>query len=191
MDTQNDEAELWLRARRDDGAAFAALFDLHQGRIFRRALRLLGDAHDAEDTTAAAFFELWRKRRSVQLVSGSVLRWLLVTTVNLSHNSRRTAARYRRLLHDLPRGEPAPSPDADRSEARQRLASSFGRLAPIDAALFFLTVLEDVPITQAAQVVGLKPATARVRLHRARTRLRNELHDLELNVRPAIEGTQQ
>ena len=89
MDTQNDEAELWLRARRNEGAAFAALFDLHHARVYARAHGLLGGTHDAEDTAAAAFFELWRKRQSVRLRSGSILLWLLVTTVNLSRNVRR------------------------------------------------------------------------------------------------------
>lgn len=188
MDTQDDEAELWLRARRNDGAAFAALFDLHHARVYRRALGLLGGTHDAEDTAAAAFFELWRRRRSVRLVSGSILPWLLVTTVNLSRNARRSTSRYRQLLHGLPRDEAATGPDIDESETRQRLASSLGRLGPVDEALFVLTVVEDFPITQAAQVVGLKPSTARVRLHRARARLRHELHDLNRNIRPAPEG---
>lgn len=189
MDSQNDEAELWLRARHDDGAAFASLFDLHHGRVYRRALGLLGDPHEADDAAAGAFFELWRKRRSVRLVSGSILPWLLVTTVNLCRNSRRSTARYRRLLQELPRNDSVIS-DVEEAETRHRLASSLSRLAPIDAALFVLTVLEDVPIAEAAEVVGLTPSTARVRLHRARARLRNELNDLNPNVRPASEGNQ-
>lgn len=191
MDTQDDEAELWLRARRNDGAAFASLFDLHHARVYARALGLLGGTHDAEDIAAAAFFELWRKRQSVRLVSGSILPWLLVTTVNLSRNARRSTSRYRQLLHDLPRIVTVTGPDIDESEARQRLASSLRRLGPVDLSLFVLTVLEDVPIAHAAQVVGLKPSTARVRLHRARARLRNELTDLNPSVRPAVERNPQ
>ncbi|MEO7374065.1 MAG: RNA polymerase sigma factor [Terrimesophilobacter sp.] len=190
MQIQDDEAEFWLRARRDDGAAFAALFDLHQARVYRRALGLLGNVHDAEDVAAAAFFELWRKRRSVLLVSGSVLPWLLVTTVNLSRNALRRTGRYRRLLHDLASDESAFDPDVDESEVHQRLATSLRRLSPVDGALFVLTVLEDVPITQAAEAVGLNASTARVRLHRARARLRDELHDLNPTALPVSEGNQ-
>jgi RNA polymerase sigma factor (sigma-70 family) len=190
MDSQNDEAELWLRARHDDGAAFATLFDLHHARVYRRALGLLGNVHDAEDVAAAAFFELWRKRRSVLLVGGSVVPWLLVTTVNLSRNSRRRTGRYRRLLQDIASDESALDPDVDESEVHQRLASSLRRLSPVDGALFVLTVLEDFQITQAAEAVGLKASTARVRLHRARARLRDELHDLNPSARPVSEGNQ-
>ena len=190
MHSQDDEAGLWSRARRDDGVAFAALFDLHQARVYRRALGLLGNVHDAEDVAAAAFFELWRKRRTVLLVSGSVLPWLLVTTVNLSRNALRRTLRYRRLLHDLASDKSASGPEVDESDVRQRLASSLGRLSPVDGALFVLTVLEGVPIAQAAEAVGLKASTARVRLHRARARLRDQLPDLNPTARPASEGNQ-
>ena len=189
MDATDDESELWRRARQDDGAAFAALFDRHHAGVYRRALGLVGEVHDAEDIAAAAFFELWRKRRSVRLVSGSVRPWLLVTTVNLSRNSRRGTARYRRLLHDIPRPDSAPGPDAEHVEARQKLAASLGRLSPDDASLVVLTALEGIPITQAAQTLGLTAATARVRLHRARARLRVELEDLNPHAAASIEGS--
>lgn len=189
MYVMDDETELWQRARQDDGAAFAALFDLHHARVFRRAYALLGDVHDAEDIVAAAFFELWRRRRSVPLISGSVRPWLLVTTVNLSFNSRRSAARYQALLRGLPRPESVSGPDGEQSETSRRLAVALGQLKPLDAALIVLTVLEDLPVTVAADTVGLKPANARVRLHRARARLRIELQDLDPDVRPILEGS--
>jgi RNA polymerase sigma factor (sigma-70 family) len=185
-----DEADLWQRARQEDGSAFARLFDLHHARIYGRALAMVGNVHEADDIAAAAFFELWRKRRSVLLVNGSIRPWLLVTTVNLSRNSRRSAARYRGLLRTLPRPElTGEVEDAGGIESNQRLAASLARLTPVDAALLVLTVLEDVPIAEAALAVAVEPATARVRLHRARSRLRMELQDLTPNIQTASEGS--
>jgi RNA polymerase sigma factor (sigma-70 family) len=175
---EKSELELWDGACRNEGDAFGELFDLHHNRVFSRALGLTSNRHDAEDVTASAFFELWRKRRSVRVVNGSVLPWLLVTTVNISRNKRRSTARYERLLRAAPRNEAVEGPDAEPMETRQRLSASLGRLSPTDGALLVLTALEGLPITEAAEAVGLKPATARVRLHRARARLRVELHDL-------------
>jgi RNA polymerase sigma-70 factor (ECF subfamily) len=187
-DSDVDEAEWWNRACRDQGDAFGRLFDLHHTRVFSRALGLTENRHDAEDVTAAAFFELWRKRRSVRIVNGSILPWLLVTTVNLARNKRRSTARYERFLRTMPRTEHTTGPDTEQWETRRRLSASLAELAPVDSALFVLTALEGVPIAQAAEAVGLKPATARVRLHRARVRLRGDLHDLNPTTRPA-EGT--
>ena len=63
---------MWARAQSKDPHAYADIFDLHSARVYRRALGILGNVHDAEDVTAAAFFELWRKHRAVRLVGGSV-----------------------------------------------------------------------------------------------------------------------
>lgn len=181
---------MWARAVHDDGAAFALLFDRHRPRIYRRALTLTENTHDAEDVTAAAFYELWRRRRSVTLVAGSVAPWLLVTTVNLTRNHRRAAARYRKLLEELPRSEAvAPAVDAEGLEARRRLRDTIRGLSPVEAALLVLTGVEEMPVLQAAQAVGLTPPAARVRLHRLRQRLQHELHDLRPSVRNAPEGT--
>lgn len=178
MRNESVELELWDRARQKDGDAFGVLFDMHHERVYRRALGLVESRHDAEDVTAAAFFELWRKRNSVRPVNGSVLPWLLVTTVNLSRNLRRSASRYQRFLREAPRMTHVDGPDAQPIETRARLAEALTELSPADSALLVLTALEGLPIASAAEAVGVKPATARVRLHRARARLRDRLDDL-------------
>lgn len=98
-----DESVAWRRALDGDGEAFGRLFDAHSARVFRHARRLTSDVHDAEDVVAAAFLELWRRRRDVRTVNDSVLPWLLVTATNLSLNHGRGLRRYRSLLDRLPR----------------------------------------------------------------------------------------
>lgn len=182
------EVDLWERARLDDGDAFGALFDIHHTRVFHRALGLMANKHDAEDVAAAVFFELWRKRRSVRLVNASVLPWLLVTTVNLSRNARRATSRYERVIRGLPREEFVAAPDAAVVETKDRLADALQQLSAVDGALFVLTAFEDLPLADAAAAVGLKPSTARMRLSRARERLRSDLHDLHPAHHAALEG---
>lgn len=189
----NDEAAIWQRALTGEGAAYRELFRQHQGRIYRRALTVIGDVHSAEDVTSAAFFELWRKRRSVRLVNGSVLPWLLVTTLNLARNQRRGSTRYRDLVASLPRQE---TPDAEsialaNSESRLmgvRLVKAMSRLNRTDVALLVLTALDDVSIADAAAALGIKPGAARMRLSRARERLRGDLADTHPSRRAVIEG---
>ena len=123
---------------------------------------MLGSAHDAEDVTAAAFFELWRKRRSVRVVDGTVLPWLLVTTVNLARNHRRGAGRYRALIASLPREETA-DPESTAATIIEthllgiQLADAVARLSATDAALLTLTALDELSISDAAAAVGIKP----------------------------------
>lgn len=173
-----DDAPLWDRALSGDAEAFGALFDRHRDRVYRHAWRLVDRPADAEDVTAVAFLELWRRRRDVRVVAGQVLPWLLVTTTNAARNSRRGARRYRALLDKLPRPEERPDEPTD---IRDDLAAGLRALATPDLHLVCLVVLEGYPVAEAAEVLGLTESAARSRLHRARTRAR----DVGLAVRAA------
>lgn len=171
---------MWARARGGHGPSFGELFDRHQARVYRHALRLTSEVHEAEDVTAAAFLELWRRRDDVRVTSGSVLAWLLVTTTNLARNSRRARRRYRTFLAALP--VPGTAPDAadaafsdDAAGGDRALAAALRSLSAADLRLVTLVVLEDLALADAAGVLGITPAAAKSRMHRARARLRRAL----------------
>ena len=177
MRTEEDELAKWRAALAGDGDAFVAIFDLHRDRVYRHALRLTANVHDAEDVAAGAFLELWRRRKSVRVVDQTVLPWLLVTTMNVARNQARALRRYRTLIATLPRAEGSPSVEdevLERVVARRRAAQvreTLGELSPTDASLISLTAFEDFSPTQAAQVLGISATAARTRLHRARARM--------------------
>ncbi len=188
------EDALWARGQKGDADAFAALFDMHHPRVYGRALRLLSDHTDAEDVTAAAFLELWRRRSVVRVVDGSVLPWLLVTTTNLTRNSQRGTRRYRRLLASLTREAPtAHGADVALEEAALadgELATALRGLPARDAHLVTLVALEDLSVADAAAVLGMTTSAAKSRLHRSRARLRQALaeHPAALRQLAAAEG---
>lgn len=173
------ELDLWGDSLTGDGEAFGALFDLHRDRVFRHAFRLVETWQDAEDVTAAAFLELWRRRRDVRLADGSVLPWLLVTATNVGLNVARSTRRYRRVLAKLPRDGTAPDPAVEAEEGvlgmDPRLRRSLRRLSETDRRLVALVVLEGYPLADAAAFVGVSAAAAKSRLHRARARLRTSI----------------
>lgn len=144
-------------------------------------MRLVESRGDAEDVTAAAFLELWRRRGAVRLVSGSVLPWLLTTTTNVARNKRRATYRYRRFLTSLPSQEAAPDA-ADVALGRglnldPPLKAALRSLGPKDLDLLTLVSLEDYSVADAAAATGLTTAAAKTRLHRARHRVRRYLGD--------------
>ena len=177
MEPAPGESEHWAAALGGDSEAFATLFDLHKDRLYRHALRLLSNVHDAEDVTAGAFLELWRRRASVHLVEGSVLPWLLVTATNLARNSARSLRRYRALLGSLPRSGPAHGTsevacdNIGEARAAERLREALRSLSPTEAAIIALTGFEGFSPSQAAAVLGISDGAARARLHRARARV--------------------
>ncbi|WP_435527586.1 RNA polymerase sigma factor [Microbacterium aurantiacum] len=172
------EQALWERGAAGDGDAFSMIFDLHHDRVFRHAYRILQDAHDAEDASAVAFLELWRRRRQVRSVDGSPLPWLLATTTNTCRNLGRAKRRYRNLLDTLPHSPPAPSAEdaaLDGLIANGTLAAALTTLSRADAELFALVAVEGYSIADAAVVVGASPGAARTRMHRIRNSLRQQL----------------
>jgi RNA polymerase sigma factor (sigma-70 family) len=174
--SSGDELETWRAALTGDADAFVAIFDLHRTRVYRHALRMTENVHDAEDVTAAAFLELWRRRRSVRVIDGSVLPWMIVTTTNTARNLARGLRRYRALIANLPRAEAADSA-ADIAVERieeerigEQVRHALGSLPTADAALLALTMFEHYSPSQAAAALGISDGAARTRLHRARTR---------------------
>jgi RNA polymerase sigma factor (sigma-70 family) len=180
----SDEPTTWAAALGNDGDAFGAIFDQHRDRVYRHALRMTANVPDAEDVTAAAFLELWRRRKSVRVVDGSVLPWLLVTTTNVARNLARGLRRYRTFVAALPHGDDARSAEdvtLERIEAIRiatQVREALHSLAPSDAALITLTTFEHYSSAQAAVALGISEGAARTRLHRARTRIATALDAL-------------
>ncbi len=176
-----DEAAAWANVLRNDGDAFAAIFDQHRDRTYRHALRLTLNIHDAEDVVAGAFLELWRKRQSVRLVDGSVLPWVLVTATNLSRNTTRSLRRYRSLIASLPRGYVSESAEdgvvrqIEELRLTKKIRDALGGLSPSDVALITLTTYEGYSTAQIAAAQGISDGAARTRLHRARSRMAGSL----------------
>jgi RNA polymerase sigma factor (sigma-70 family) len=192
---ENDEW-LWSRSLAGDGRAFGGLFDRYRNAVFRHACRLAGTRQDAEDLVASAFLELWRRRSKVQLVDGSVLPWLLVTTTNLGRNFARAQRRHRHFLGRLPRVEDHP----DTAEIAfgghglgvdNRLRAGLLALRKMDAQLFALVALEGYPVGAAAGLLGLSESAARTRLHRVRASLRAQLGGDAVTKKPGIQGVEQ
>jgi RNA polymerase sigma-70 factor (ECF subfamily) len=181
-----DELELWSAALNGDDSAFARLFRAHQGRVVRHAAFLTSGRRDAEDIAAVAFFELWRLRRRVRTVDGSVLPWLLATATNVARNATRATRRYERMLRSLPHGADESEDPADvissqpTAETVQLVRIALRSLAPQDSTLLILTVLDGLSAADAARALGMEPTNARVRLHRAKAAAREILKTPEV-----------
>lgn len=183
--SNGDEATAWAAVLDNNGDAFVAIFDQHRDRVYRHALRMTANVHDAEDVTAGAFLELWRRRKAARVVDGSVLPWLLVTTTNLAKNLTRGLRRYRALIATLPRADVARSAEDVALEQIEefrivvRVRDALSGLSPSDAALITLTVFEHYSPAQAAAALGITDGAARTRIFRARTRMAATLEALD------------
>lgn len=171
------ESQEWQEVLNGDGEAFGRIFDFHKQRIFHHALRFTQNRHDAEDVVAAAFLELWRRRKDVRIVEGSVAPWLLITATNIGLNQARGLRRYRNFLSRLPREEPTYE-SADKLALQNAtidiepdLRKRIKELKAMDQQLLALIAFEDFSLRSAADALGISEQAARSRWQRIRRRL--------------------
>lgn len=170
------DSGLWVRVCAGDEFALAELFDRHEPRLFRHAVRLLSSREDAKDAVSVAFFELWRKRESVRVVDGSPLPWLLTTVAFAARNLERSGRRYRALLDRAPVVEEFAHPA---SHDESGVLAALKRLPVKEQSVLVLTVLEGYPERVAAEALGIPVGTVKSRLNRAKAKLRDELASME------------
>jgi RNA polymerase sigma-70 factor (ECF subfamily) len=187
-----DEGGEWAAALAGDSSAFAAVYDRHRERVFGLASRLSENRHDAEDVTAAAFFELWRRRAAVRVVGGSVLPWLLVVASNAARNHARSIRRHRRLIDAIPRGGAVGEAAFEAVEDavdHAALAREVRALPDRDRALLALTALEGYSAVAAGEALGMSAGAVRVRLHRIRSNLRAAYEPVQSRPPASVERT--
>ena len=101
---------------------------------------------------------------------------------DLVANDRRRRGRERAGEERLRGSALLDEEDAARMDARidaaaqsRRLYAAMDRLPEAERAVLELVALDELSVAEAAAAVGVRPVTARVRLHRARRKLRAEL----------------
>ncbi|MEU1970953.1 sigma-70 family RNA polymerase sigma factor [Microbacterium sp. NPDC019599] len=181
---QSDQA-LWGDVVAGDARAFGIIWDRHHVRVFRHLVAGGASTVDAEDLSAAAFLELWRKRRSIRFVDGSVLPWLIVTARNVERNASRAKRRYHRFLAALPAPALAPDPadtDHDLDDRTAQIRVALASVKQLDSDLLAMTAIEGLTVREAAAAVGLSESAAKMRLSRLPNQLRSAV------AAPIIEG---
>src|SRR5215472_13518745 len=89
------DQEMIARIGRRDQAAFSALYDRLGGRLYSLALKMLGDASDAQDALQEVFVQIWSRAGTYDPEKSSVFSWAVLLT--RSRAIDRLRARDRRL----------------------------------------------------------------------------------------------
>lgn len=135
----------------------------NENRLYRAALAILGDPHEAEDAVQDAFVR-YLERRPENLENPGA--WLMRVLVNGCKSRLRLAWRQ---VGPLPETLAAPGP-----EEREELEELFS-LPPEDRAVLHLYYYEGWSTNEIAQMLGQRPGSVRSRLSRARGKLRKLL----------------
>jgi RNA polymerase sigma-70 factor, ECF subfamily len=171
-DRVDEDVDRWLigKARAGDVDAYEVLARRHRVRIYRIALRMLGDPHDAEDVTQDVLIQVWTALASFTGASAFTT-WLYRIVVNRCMNQVRRR-RWTRPVHET---DPSPAAGAeDIVVARHRARATMEAVAalpPDQRIVFVLHQLEGVSYREVASIVNASEDAVRGRLHRARLSL--------------------
>jgi RNA polymerase sigma-70 factor (ECF subfamily) len=156
-----------------DEAQLERLHREHAGAVRAFVRRRIGD-DDADDVVADVFVVAWRRLGDVPEQPRT---WLLGVARRLLANRFRAAKRQRALFERLAHerhvthgGDPA----ADETGA---LLRGLATLRAGDREVLLLVTWDGLSHAEAAEVLGVRPATLTMRVHRARARLQHALDE--------------
>jgi len=164
------DSDLARRAREGETWAFEQLVRRHASMAIGAAARITRDSGLAEDAAQEAFWKAFRALpgyRDESNFGGWLRRIVVRCALDL--------LRRRRPESELTGREVSPQREEARIEARDRLAHALERISPRDRELLLGVKSEGRTVADVARDLGITAVSARVRLHRARLKLKRIL----------------
>jgi RNA polymerase sigma-70 factor (ECF subfamily) len=158
---------------------FGELYEHHARDVYRFSLFLSGDHAVADDLTAETFARALAGRDNLRLET--VRSYLLAIARNLFRDTWRQDRRYVALEPRTERIDPRPGADVA-TEGRERLRrvlDAIGQLPVAEREALVLAVDRELPYHEIAAIVGTSVPAVKVRVHRARARLKSLLAEKE------------
>jgi RNA polymerase sigma-70 factor (ECF subfamily) len=171
---------------------YRRLFDRYHREVYAYCRRR-SDAETAADCLAETFLVAWRRIGDIP-DGDAALGWLYGVARKVLANEFRRTHRWRRLLTQLGRNEPARYPPPEvvvvRRERDNIMLTALSRLQPKDQEVLRLAWWEELPHAQIAVLLGCSENAATHRISRAARRVANEYQRLDHSDTPA-EGPRQ
>jgi RNA polymerase sigma-70 factor, ECF subfamily len=178
-----EEQRLLASAKAGDPAAFESLIMPHRQTVHRRALQILHNHEDAEDTVQTAFLQAFRHLGSFEGRS-RFSSWLITIATNAALMRLRSSRKKREtsldqlfdrdddgMKFEIIEARPDPEQQCSANEVRAILDEALNRLGPLYKQVLQLRDVEDLSLKEAARILEVPVGTVKARLHRARVRL--------------------
>jgi RNA polymerase sigma-70 factor, ECF subfamily len=181
-----DEPRMIASILAGDAQLFHELIRPYERRVYAMALSFLRNEADAEDAAQEAFLKAFRNLAGFR-GDAKFGTWLVSITLNEARSRirRRDAIKMESLDEPDEDGKTSPallrdwkeipSEALERKEVRSLLHKAITALPMIYREVFQLRDIEELSVSEAAEVLGITSASVKVRLHRARMMLQKNL----------------
>ena len=181
MSTGLNDNEIISQVLSGDQQAYAVLVNRYQNYVFTLSLRMVKSREDAEEVAQDVFIKAYKYLADFRGAS-KFTTWLY-TIVN---NTCISFLRKKKLeIHSLDNEKVFELADNNDSGMRANLVKQKSRIAmvkkaigllnPADAEVVTLFYQAEQSLEEMAQILGIEVNAAKVRLHRARTRLKEKM----------------
>jgi RNA polymerase sigma-70 factor (ECF subfamily) len=184
---QMADREMIARVGQGDQSAFSALYDRLSGPLYSLAIKMLGDASDAQDALQEVFVQIWSRAGTYDPEKSSVFTWAVLLTRSRAIDRLRARDRRFRVVVASPADEDKVAETANAS----MVESAADTAEKSDEAARVRYVLNNLPLEQrqaidlaffnhlthheiAAQL-GQPLGTVKARIRRGLLKLREQL----------------
>jgi len=194
--SDRDEAQMIASILAGDKEQYHDLIRPYERSVYKMALSFMKNDADAEDVAQEAFLKAFRKLADFR-GHAKFSTWLISITLNEARRRLRRASAVPMESIDQTAEEgghvsPAllrdwrevPSEALERKEIREILIEAISHLSPIYREVFVMRDVEEFSIDETAAALTITPGTVKVRLHRARMIMQNELAPKLKNANP-------
>ena len=171
--SRGSDIDLLRRHVAGDTDAFGELVRRHRDRVWAVAMRVLGDRQEAEDAVQDAFLAALRGAAGFR-GEAAVTTWLHRITLNACLDRvrrRRPTVALDPTDAGLPAHVVAVAPESDRVPDALDVTRALARLSPDAREVLLLVDVEDLPVAEVAERLGVAIGTVKSRCWRARARL--------------------
>lgn len=169
------DSELLGATRAGDEAAFLELYERHKDRVYRFAYRMTGSPDLARDVTQSCFVALLDGASRYDANRAGLGTYLCAAARNICLRHATRSWRERPLSASVelrPSRVPSPEQELLADERARLVRAAILALAPLHREVLILAEYEELGIAAIAEIVGAEVGAVKVRLHRARRRLR-------------------
>lgn len=183
----DEDSELLDRLAADDEAAFRMLVERHIDRAYAIALRIVGNAADAEDVVQDTMLKIWSHRGRWQHGRAKFSTWLYRVISNRCIDLRRKPRNENvETVPEVADGQPGAVEIIERNELNDMLELAMQRLPEQQRIAVIFSYHENMSNGEIAQVMDTTVAAVESLLKRGRQQLRQLLRKHERDIRTAF-----